>query len=301
MDQNSLYDAVGAAEDHFLLDTEQVIQTGRAGRRPGRRAKGMIIAIAAAIAVFGSTAAIAARMDFSIIAWIQDGFAHTSGTGNIPAEAVLQEELEEGQWVCLEGENIAVIIPESPVKILLSSDAGKTWRESTVVESENWEYLDRMQTGVQYWGGYIGFYGKQGGYLVLTSGVAMNHQCLRIYLTNDGGTTWSEIGNPYSDHISVLTGAGFASDQVGFISYRYYEDTGPDIWWTRDGGQSWARLELEIPEEYQSAGNLFTPQSPVFDGEDGIYPIIMLSSATQAETTIFMYTHDGGLTWRFEK
>ena len=60
--------------------------------------------------------------------------------------------------------------------------------------------------------------------------VSMNHQDLRIYCTDDGRATWREIGNPYDIHISVLTGAGFASDRVGFISYRYYEDVGPDIW-----------------------------------------------------------------------
>ena len=300
MDKYALYDALGDVSDAFLLDAEQIIQDGGARRKANRRRKSTVLAIAAAIAILGSTAAIATRMNWDAVSWVRSGFEEGGPETYVPSDAVLEEELRQGQWVTLEGSKIAVIVPESPVKIMLSDDGGETWRESVVTDSDGWEFLGEWEPDAQYYGGYIGFNGPQDGYLVLTSGVAMNHQDLRIYLTGDGGDTWSEIGNPYDVHISVLTGAGFASDQVGFISYRYYEDAGPDIWWTKDGGDTWNKLDVAIPEAYQGEQYRFTPQSPTFDGLEGTYPIVVSVSGTDEQTTIYMVTHDGGLTWNFE-
>ena len=295
MDKYTLYDAIGEAEDGFLIDAEQVINGVGQHKDSKRKIRGTIIAIAAVIAVLGTVAA--ADMGFNIVDWIAEGFRSNIGTDGILDSAVLQEEIDAGQWFYLNEDHIAVIIPESPVKIMLSDDAGATWRESVVTGSDGWDFLGEWGTNTQYWGGYIGFNGDENGYLVLTSGAAMNHQDLRIYLTDNKGATWHEIGNPYHLHISVLTGAGFASEQVGFISYRYFEDNGPDIWWTKDGGNSWEKLKVEIPEEYAPDQHNFTPLSPSFEGDEGIYPIIM--SAID-ERTIYMYTHDGGLTWAFD-
>ena len=198
----------------------------------------------------------------------------------------------EGQWVWRDGRRIAVIHPSSPVEILLSDDGGDTWRTSVVAGSDRWDAFGQVWEGAVYRGGYIGFSGPENGYLVLTGGVSMNRQDLRIYLTDDGGNTWREIGDPYGDHVSVLTGAGFSSDQVGFVCYRYFEDRGPDIWWTRDGGGTWERLTLDLPEAYR--GSFLTPLSPVFRGEEGILPI---RASGDTVSTIYFYTHDGGLTW----
>ena len=38
--------------------------------------------------------------------------------------AVLREELAAGEWVSLDGDNIAVLLPETPVRVLLSEDGG---------------------------------------------------------------------------------------------------------------------------------------------------------------------------------
>ena len=197
-------------------------RTGLQRRRTIRRA----VVIAAAILLLAITTALAIGVRFDFAAWI-------SGALPDPEPAYIQEQLEEGQWVSLNGGQVAVIVPESPVRLLLSSDGGETWRE---------------------------------------------------------------IGTPYDQHISVLTGAGFASQEVGFISYRYFEDAGPDIWRTTDGGETWSRLEIELPEEYQ--GGHFTPLSPSFDGLNGVYPIEMLAG-DETERIICLYSRDGGLTWSF--
>lgn len=297
MDKYRISEAVGEISDEFLLDAEKAIAQAR--QRPRRKRKGVVLALVAILVLV--SAAAASGGEGAIAAWIKGAFDRNIGAEHSPSTAALEEELEEGQWVYLEGEQIAVILPESPVKILLSSNGGETWRESVVEGSETWDFLGEWSDQIQYWGGYLGFNGEKNGYLVLTSGVTMNHQDLRIYLTDDGGKTWREIGNPYDVHISVLTGAGFASDQVGFISYRYYEDAGPDIWWTKDGGETWKKLVVELPAVYRSADCRFTPGSPVFHGKEGVYPITVTTCDETLETVIYLETHDGGLTWTFQE
>lgn len=304
MNKDGLYDAIGEVDDNFLMDTEQVIQHHTACKRSGWKFNRKMIVIAAIIALLGTSIAVAASMGYNILGWGRAGFYNNIGENKSPSAAVIQEQLEHGQWAYLNDNHIAVIVPEAPVKVLLSDDAGVTWRESTIETSNSWNFHDDWhsdtQYDMQYWGGYVGFNGKENGYLVLTSGASMNHQGLRIYLTNDGGTTWNEIGNPYDVHISVLTGAGFSTDQIGFISYRCFEDHGPDIWWTKDGGDTWEKLMVEIPEKYAPDQHNFTPQSPTFNGKEGIFPIVVEATANEAETTIYMYSHDRGLTWQFE-
>lgn len=129
-----------------------------------------------------------------------------------------------------------MIVPESPVKIMLSSDGGTTWKESVVCGSNEMGLFGDLRDDVRYSGGYIGFFKESGGYL-------------------------------------VLTGAGFSTPETGFISYRYYEDSGPDIWWTSDEGDSWQKLPVTLPEQYPAETHRFTLQTPVFDGKEGVYPI----------------------------
>ena len=275
---------------------ESYIEEAAPGGFPGEKAKGarnrqsIAIALAAAIMILGAAAALAAGRGISVLEWIV-------GAQPDSDPAYIQAQLGRGEWVYMDGDNIAVIVPESPVKILLSADGGETWRETVLVESKGMKYLGEWRENMRYHGGYVGFNGKESGYLVLTSGISMNHQALRIFLTSDGGETWREIGTPYSQHISVLTGAGFSSENVGFISYRYYEDSGPDIWWTSDGGETWSKLAVELPEDLKRYN--FTPQSPSFDGLSGVYPIVAMTHDPEYETTVYLYTDDGGLTWRF--
>lgn len=206
---------------------------------------------------------------------------------------------DNGELVYKDGENVAFIIPEMPVKVRVSSDGGDTWRESVLEGSD--EQTEGYPPIRYYPGGYIGFNGES-GYVVLTSGVAGGHQWIRIYLTNDGGVTWHEAGVP-QDHDEVTAGAGFASDKVGFVSFRYAMDHGPDIWRTTDGGETWSRLELGLPEEWD---HFYTPLSPVFNGQEGVYPVLTqvhdpyTGDELESDSILYFYSHDGGLTWALE-
>ena len=290
MKEMRILQALGQAEEAYVAEAAPAdMGIGAERDQVWHRKKRTLLLIAAVIALLGTITAAADFLGFSLLDWIASAMED-------PDRNVLQEQVAEGEWIYLNGDNVAVIVPESPVKILLSADGGDTWRETTVEGSQYMYFHGQRQEDMTYYGGYIGFNGGDFGYLVLTTGVSMNHQGLRIFLTEDGGDTYREIGNPYESHVSVLTGAGFASEEVGFISYRYFEDAGPDIWWTEDGGETWSRLSVELPAAYQE-GYVFTPGSPVFEGEEGVYPIT--AAGGSGETTLYLYSHDGGRTWEW--
>ena len=112
----------------------------------------------------------------------------------------------------------------------------------------------------------------------------------------DSGETW-DISDPNALYTGTVIGAGFASETVGFISYRCFFDNGPEIARTLDGGKTWARLELDIPEEYAQYN--MQPQNPTFSGNDGSYPVILLDKDGNDRTTT-LHTHDGGMTWTWD-
>lgn len=297
MNSRTLFELIGTADEQMLEHSEWTAPK----RRHYFKMKKAFILVAAVIAALAVTVTAAAvNGGTNVLGLVLNAFSQ-GGRDYVPNQNVIQEQLQKGQWAYLNGSNIAVIVPESPVKILLSDDGGTTWKESVVQDSDRMELYGDMRDDVQYLGGFIGFFGENGGYLVLTAGVSMNDQPMRIYLTSDGGNTWSEIGNPYDRHASVLTGAGFSTSEIGFISYRYYEDAGPDIWWTSDGGDTWQKLLVTFPEPYASGEYRFTPQSPTFDGKNGVYPIVVSHGEIENDTTIYMYSDDAGLTWKFEQ
>lgn len=291
MTSDKLFELIGAAEDELLEQSDWRIQK----KKPGFKIKAALAiaaAIAALLAVIGTAAAVRGVDPVSLIA---DAFAKR-GIDETPDQ--IEEQIKDGEWVALNDDNVAIIVPESPVKILLSSDGGQTWKESVVENSEGMEAFDDWNDNIVYYGGYIGFFGENGGYLVLNAPTAMGIEPIRIFLTGDGGDTWREIGNPTDIHPSVSTGAGFSTSRIGFISYKYREVTGPDIWRTLDGGETWEKLTVKLPDGY-TEDYRFTPLTPSFDGEKGIYPIKVLNSQTGEEGMITMRSDDFGMTWSF--
>ena len=143
------------------------------------------------------------------------------------------------------------------------------------------------------------YYGKIGAFCWCVAALppAAGTGAANVCTSTDNGETWS-ISIPNALYTGTVIGAGFASEMVGFISYRYFFDNGPEIARTLDGGKTWARLELDIPEEYAQYN--MQPQNPTFSGNDGNYPIILLDKDGN-DRTMTLHTHDGGMTWIWPK
>ncbi|MGE5577315.1 MAG: WD40/YVTN/BNR-like repeat-containing protein [Syntrophothermus sp.] len=177
-----------------------------------------------------------------------------------------------------------------PVQVLISGDMGKTWNTYTVAEKAGGSRK------------YVGFITKNDGWLVLCSFRGMGNEDHYIYKTADGGKTWTEVlGNANDTYARVLTGAGFANENIGFLSFRYESiDFQPAICRTQDGGLTWEKLFIILPKEFDEYSK--TPLSPVFYGANGLYPILLSKDgADNVLGTIYLTSKDYGKTWIFEK
>ena len=142
------------------------------------------------------------------------------------------------------------------------------------------------------------YYGEIGAFCWCVAALppAAGTGAANVCTSPDSGETW-EISDPNALYTGTVIGAGFASETVGFISYRYFFDNGPEIARTLDGGKTWTRLELDIPAEYAQYN--MQPQNPTFSGNDGSYPVILLDKDGNDRTTT-LQTHDGGMTWTWD-
>ena len=155
-----------------------------------------------------------------------------------------------------------------------------------------------------YDGGYTGTFGTSGMFLALRGMPAAGSAPLSLFVSTDGGASWHTMGDPYRQglYTGVMTGVGFYDADTAFLCYRYYEDAGPMVYCTYDGGGSWSRLEVEIPAQYVSDLSrwVFTPHSPGFDGANGVIPVEVLDQDTGETTPLNLITHDAGRTWDWE-
>lgn len=172
------------------------------------------------------------------------------------------------------------------VLITVSKDKGKSWNSYEIHSNDGgYEYMDK----------YIGFTSENNGYAVLTTSVAMGHQENYIYETSDGGKTWLEVGNTNNVYARVVTGAGFANDKIGFVGFRYENDSNPTVYMTQDKGITWNKLDIKLPSQYKN--DYATPLCPTFKGKYGILPVNLRDS----NKTIQFTTKDYGKTWTFDR
>ncbi|MFF2093923.1 WD40/YVTN/BNR-like repeat-containing protein [Paenibacillus sp. NPDC058174] len=174
----------------------------------------------------------------------------------------------------------------SPLHVMISDDMGKTWNDYTIDGAKGYDTK------------FIGFTSEKEGWIVSGGSAGVGQSMNYIYQTSDGGKTWQEIGNANEQYAGQLTGAGFYNKDIGFLGFRYYEDKGPVIYWTKDRGQTWERLAVALPEQYAEYEK--TPFSPVFDGKEGRLPIGISKDGNEAQM-IYLTSKDGGLSWVYEQ
>lgn len=124
-----------------------------------------------------------------------------------------------------------------------------------------------------------------------------------VATSSDGGETWA-VGSTGDDYGgNHVVGMGFISDKTAFMSFdpnNEYEGTdGPVISRTVDGGKTWERLEIPVPESLQ--GKKLISGIPFYDGEVLRYPVWATSShGAKDGETMYLVSHDNGMTWEWE-
>ncbi|WP_226038529.1 WD40/YVTN/BNR-like repeat-containing protein [Aquibacillus saliphilus] len=177
------------------------------------------------------------------------------------------------------------------LRVLLSSNQGKTWDEVVVTEQRS---PVRMRM--------IGFTSEQNGYLIITSDRTMSSEANTIFTTNDGGMTWRNVGSVEDTYRLVLDG-GFITDKLGFISFSPISENGapkePTLYRTVDGGFNWEEVNVPIPTEYKG---IFTEaEAPSFDGTQGTLLVNQGPNGDyQGGNVLARYISiDEGETWNF--
>ncbi len=176
------------------------------------------------------------------------------------------------------------------VEVFVSDDMGQTWNAYPVEGAETKNEVFNTK--------FIGFTTRKDGWLVLGGSVSTGHQYHYIYLTADGGKTWTETGNVNKIYDHVITGAGFANNKIGFICFRYVNEINPVVYRTEDGGKTWEKCDISIPESYKFS--YATPYSPSFHGADGVLPVVLRDNEQGREITIRYTTSDYGRTWVYD-
>lgn len=132
---------------------------------------------------------------------------------------------------------------------------------------------------------------------VVCTGPSLGTGNANVCTSMDGGKHW-RVGDKNDMYTGTVTGAGFSSSKVGFMSYRYFFDQGPEISRTTDGGKTWKRMPVGIPhylKEYK-----MTPLVPTFTGKSGTYPIEIYDSNANLSSIAYLVTKDGGMTWQWQ-
>ena len=132
--------------------------------------------------------------------------------------------------------------------------------------------------------------------------------CLALFCRD--GNDWKEIpacpGITYDENsapVPVTIAGAYAKGNVAYVCYStkflWSEQTGwryPYICRTTDGGESWQRLDIELPEAFETEVPWVSILSPVFEGERGV----MILSHGYNDRLAWLETNDSGDTWEFK-
>lgn len=147
--------------------------------------------------------------------------------------------------------------------------------------------------------GLWAFYGQGldgGQWAVVCAGPSAGAMWINVLYSEDGGAEWTALATPAETQSEGLLpyfaviGAGFSSAQRGFLCYRHTMELRPEIWYTEDGGSSWAPLEVPVPQEYEHYHSI-QAASPILTGESVCFPVELVDE-NDVQTICYLSSRD---------
>ena len=179
-----------------------------------------------------------------------------------------------------------------------SNFGGRLYR--TTDGGTSWSVAPGLPKGVSF--SLPTFFGPEDG-VILGDATTTAHRAPSVYVTHDGGVTWTRRTLPTLERVS--DSAGFYNDGGSLASRfsaigvdRWIIDLGQKIYLTKDGGRRWTGF---VPmQEWNAAAAAFS--SPNF-GVASVLPLSCMTPessnhppATSCYTTLIV-SHDGGHDW----
>ena len=127
---------------------------------------------------------------------------------------------------------------------------------------------------------FYGWSSKGVQWVIICGRSSANWTPYNVFLSSDKGRTWTPVvisSNVCEKGLPsfAITGVGFISSEHGFICFRQTICQGPEIYETKDGGVSWKRLEVCVPEEYGTPITV-TAMSPIITSKSVCFPICLI-------------------------
>jgi photosystem II stability/assembly factor-like uncharacterized protein len=183
------------------------------------------------------------------------------------------------------------------IQVWKTTDGGGTWFYASIDTSP--------VSGEAFSPYFLNFADVQHGWLMVYLGAGMMHAYVAIFMTSDGGATWTDIMDPYTGNdiqSFPKTGMVFVDPQTGWLTRDAQDvDPTPHIFRTADGGVTWTRLDLPAPADapnlYDShACGTYSPNA--FSALSVTVAMKCLDTATfKIEKDYAYFTGDGGITW----
>lgn len=175
---------------------------------------------------------------------------------------------------------------EEQIAVEHSFDGGSTW-ERTLIPYQSYQY------GI--YKVYLSFVDENTGYLLYCGEPACGQMSEVLFKTEDGGKSFVEvmdISNQIADYPNDME---FLSEDIGFIIMTYHGN-GPIFFQTNDGGITWERQSIELPQtEYAYAqGNRMQK------GSDGSVEIVIELVTHEDENKYVTYCTDDGVAWKMK-
>ena len=144
--------------------------------------------------------------------------------------------------------------PQSGVELWATSDGGANWKGAKIpITGYTLQYFRNVQ---------IGFVDQNVGWVFAKVGRAQTREFIGLFTTNDGGASWQMMVTSDSANlpsIGTKNGAAFRNSLEGWITgANTVDDPSALIWRTYDGGNSWAKQTLPLPDVEGVPTDLFT-------------------------------------------
>ncbi|MBT2757936.1 oxidoreductase [Mesobacillus foraminis] len=174
------------------------------------------------------------------------------------------------------------------IKLINSLDQGETWDHTVVTE----QYPPIRFRKVEFLNDSFGF-------VIISGDRTMSQEWTTVYLTRDGGKHWIETA--HSNVTRLIYDGGFVDENTGFLSFGILSPEEPDLYLTQNGGDSWSKSTIAIPEQYHK---IFVMAEVPFKEEDHLAVYINQGPNGDykgGKVKGKFISNDYGNTWEFSK